>query len=105
MVPFLYEFQKYLKMMALNRGNQKLKSLFCLIFVQASNNNNNNNNNYNYRKTFVGFMELDNVICKISRLQSTCIAGDKKKELFCKRSKRVGSYMRVFASCLMSCPL
>ena len=54
--------------MALNRGNRKLKSFFCLIFVWAS-----NYNNYNYSKAFVGFMELDNVICKISRLQSPCI--------------------------------
>ena len=28
-----------------------------------------------------------------------------KKNLFCKRSKRVGSYMQVFASCLITCPL
>ena len=28
-----------------------------------------------------------------------------KKNLFCKRSKRVGSYMRVFTSCLITCPL
>ena len=51
-------------MKAFNKGNRHLKSLFCLIFVQASNYN-------NYSKTFVGFKELDNVICSKTELTIT----------------------------------